>query len=126
VTGQARTAYRKAGLSQAERRITYRRIPDNPSLLVEDVYAKRDAAAGAYVWQMFSAKGNTTEQLPNENAVLITGAGGRGLCKVTCLGPNDAVWSLEERGGFPLIRLKAGRGTFQVKIEAFPAKDKTR
>lgn len=119
VTGQANTAYlRVARLVNAQRRITYHRSSETPSLLIEDQYLKIDGTTGDFVWQMFTAEGNKAELLPDEKAVLITGANGKGVCKVTSLGPDDAVWSLEDRDELPLLKLSASKGTFRVKLEA--------
>lgn len=89
-----------------------------PFLLIEDSYTKKNDAPGDFVWQMFTAKGNKAKLLPAEKAVVITGANGKGVCKVTCLGPEDAVWSIEEKDGQPLLRLQASTGRFRIQLEA--------
>jgi len=120
VTGQAKDAYTKAGLTNAERHITYRRSAEAPSLVIKDDYRKVGDAPGKFVWQMFTAEGNKVDPLPDGRTVRITGANGQGVCDVVCYSSADAKWSIVEKGGMPLLKLTATSGDFKVKLEVKP------
>lgn len=122
VTGQALTAYKNAGLSNAMRQINYTRSTETPELLIEDRYVKRNVETGDFRWLMVSGAGNRIEIAEDKRSAIISGANGLGRCEVRLHEPADAVFgtdpSLEKKAGFPLLTAEASTGTFKISLVA--------